>query len=149
MFIHAEKTYAILCWIFEPSFQFLSYIIYKLLHMPSYMPQCLLVAHLVQLLQFWPHPSSSLRFLRFFTRVAWGRSPGRTDILQSCKQLLRRLLFLIFRHLIFFYYDLDFSSFISYFSLLFSVIIASFHFPFVVLLLLLSCCVLWCPRQSR
>ena len=51
-----------------------------------------------------------------------------TDILQLCKPLLCRLLFFIFCHLIFFYYDLDFSSFIFYFSLFFPVIIVSFIF---------------------
>ena len=59
-----------------------------------------------------------------------------TDILQSCKPLLRHLLFFIFCHLIFFYYDLDFASFMLYFSLFFSVVIDSFNFPFVVPLLL-------------
>ena len=31
-----QKKRTILCWIFEPSFQFLSYIIYKLLHTELY-----------------------------------------------------------------------------------------------------------------
>ena len=31
-----QKKHTILCWIFEPTFQFLSYIIYKLLHIELY-----------------------------------------------------------------------------------------------------------------
>ena len=31
-----QKKQTILCWIFEPTFQFLSYIIYKLLHTEVY-----------------------------------------------------------------------------------------------------------------
>ena len=31
-----QKKHTILCWIFEPTFQFLSYIIYKLLHTELY-----------------------------------------------------------------------------------------------------------------
>ena len=31
-----QKKHTILCWIFEPTFQFLSYIIYKLLHTKLY-----------------------------------------------------------------------------------------------------------------
>ena len=58
--------------------------------------------------------------LRFFTRVTWGRSPQHRYI-TIMQTTIRRLLFFIFYHLIFFWYDLHFSSFIFYFSLFFSV----------------------------
>ena len=34
--VSMQKKHTILCWIFEPTFQFLSYIIYKLLHTELY-----------------------------------------------------------------------------------------------------------------
>ena len=66
-----------------------------------------------------------------------------TDILQSCKALLCPLLFFIFCHLIFFYYDLDFCFLILrriYTCILISYLFLSFYllsFTFVSSFLLL------------
>ena len=104
-----------------------------------------------------------LQLLWFFTRVAWGRSPpAQIYYIYNCANhypttLLVCLLFFIFCHLIFFYYAvwsrfLFFASkknlwvhiniigivfyLLSYTFLSSFVIIVSFHFSFVVLLLL-------------
>ena len=79
-----------------------------------------------------------MRFLRFFARVTWGRSPlhryitiEQTTITSPVVLYLLPLDLLSLRSRFLFFYLLYFSHF-------FCVTIVSFYFPFIVLLLLLS-----------
>ena len=62
-----------------------------------------------------------------------------TDILQSCKPLLRRLLFLILWHLFFFYYYLDFSFLLYVHINIITFFLSIFHLLLVSLLFCYYC----------